>query len=216
MDHRPKFAALTAICGTAAYAIGSAWSPPTPASRDQPHRASQVATTVKPLDLRAGFTPIQRVLMSHIVFQAEEAREGIADETVLERVVVAQNYLLMLMQSPSQQANMRRNIRFEGHRPDLWDRILRAPSRVRAILRVTPGQQAKFARWNAEHRIVRPIRSSQAAAATKTRAQHRAARRAHLAQQRAFVRSILTPAQRAEWDAMLKTVAAEYRAALRG
>ena len=192
-----KFIALALACS--AIAFGFAFHQ----GQTAPKKTYPVS---RKLNLKAGFTPIQDALASHIIHEGSY----LVDTTkppVQQRMVVAQNYLLMLLQSPSQQANMLEMIQVDRlfPSPSPWDRVRKAPGVADAILRISDAQRKQFEKFDRQGYGTPPL-----GAAPGDWIQ---ARRAQLAHQRTVIRPILTPAQRAEWDEILAKVDSEFKAA---
>lgn len=195
-----KFIALTLACSSVAYGFAF-WQSAPPQKKVYP--------VARKINLREGFTPIQDALTSHIIHEGSYLVD-ITKPPVQQRMVVAQNYLLMLLQSPSQQANMLEMIQVDRlfPSPSPWDRVRKAPGIADAILRVTDAQRKQFAEFDRKGYGTPPL-----GAAPGDWIQ---ARRAQLAHQRSVIRPMLTKAQREEWDEILAKVESEFAAARKG
>lgn len=196
-----KFIALALACSTVAYGFAY-W-------RGAPVQQRKAYPVARKLNLREGFTPIQDALASHIIHEGSYLVDTTAPPAQ-QKVVVAQNYLLMLLQSPSQQANMLEMIQVDRlfPSPSPWDRVRKAPGVADAILRITDAQRRQFQQFDRQGYGTPPL-----GVAPGDWIQ---ARRAQLAHQRSVIRPILTQDQRSEWDEILAKVDAEFKAALRG
>ncbi|MGV3616185.1 MAG: hypothetical protein ACO1SV_12695 [Fimbriimonas sp.] len=197
MTKHLKFIALALTCSVAAYAIGFAVQG-SPTGAGTP---SQGQSPARRISLKEGFTPIQDALASYIIHHGSSVIDDEGDVPTMQKFVVSQNYLLLLLQTPAQQDNHRRMINID-RLPSRWDRVKSVPSLANAILRITPEQKQLFAKWAFQG-------APGAAAAIKRGVSFREARYRQLLHEQKMIRTILTPAQRTEWDAILGKVRAE-------
>jgi hypothetical protein len=206
-----KFVVLVLACGAVAY--GFAWqsriAAPVSTAEESAAR-SQGGPAVSPARrarLKDGFTKFQDALASHIIHEGVRVIDATREPRKLEPRIVAQNYLLMLVESPPQQDNHLGIINIERmqEKSPAWNKVRNAPSRVSHLLKVSAEQRAQIELWEA--RGYPPMPGQR----VETNASFWDRYRLQLAQQRYSLRKILNVPQREEWDRLLATIDAEYR-----
>ena len=202
MTHYFKFASLTLACSATAYAIGFAWQAAPAGSSARRYSAQDASPVARKINLREGYSPIQDALCSYIIHHGSCEIDAEGDTPIRKQLIVSQNYLLMLMQDRTQQANQLKMINIERLLPGPWERVKNAPTMANAILKVTPEQERLFATWKFQG-------APGAREAIRPGADFKEVRYRQLLHEQKMIRTILTPAQRSEWDAILAKIRAE-------
>lgn len=217
-----KFVALATVCSVAAYGAGRLIEPQaSPVRKGSSQEPSQIANG-SPFEMN----DIQRVLHMHVCNEAEKLLNQTQYDSVRQKIILAQNYLVMTLLDPKQQKANLAFIQVDEYRPGPgpWDRVRKAPSKAKAILKVDGAQQAAFNAYLSEEHARKkaaiadleglPREEAQRIyaerMARKSRDEHRAEWDSNLKREQENMLKHLTAAQKAEWQMFMKLTDQEF------